>query len=336
MAAPAQATNIVTMLDLAKEKDPQGAAATIIDPISKRSPVMQLMHAKEGNLDTGHEVTSLLGLPSGQWIGYNEGVDPHKAVVENFVEACGRLCDLSQIDASLAKRAPGGAAAWRVAQDDRFLKGMGAEHERAFWYESTLRTPKAIHGLTTRFGKYSTSPGTPAYQVIPCHSSANGDNQNSLWLIVTGEGNLSLIHPKGSDVGIDTTDLGLSLATDANGRRFPAWNTWFELMTGPCIENYRQVVRICNIDPDVFSSTGDAITSAMAKAVHRVQALSDGRAMFFGNRQVLEWIDIESNYKARNTVTIKEWSGMEVLVFRGIPIVMTDGLVTNAEAIVTT
>ena len=90
-----------TLLDIAKTIDPNGRLAQVVQLMKQRSAIVEDATWMEGNMPTGHRVTSMVGLPSPTWNRVNKGVATGKHKTAQYDEACGLLEAASEVDARL-------------------------------------------------------------------------------------------------------------------------------------------------------------------------------------------------------------------------------------------
>ena len=120
------------------------------------------------------------------------------------------------------------------------------------------------------------------------------------------------------------------------------------------MRDWRYVVRICNIDTTDLAAgtTTQALTAAtllikaMARAFSRIPMMGMGRAAFYGNRTVKEFLSIQAMDKAQNVLRFTDGlnqfgevspgsvSPGGTLVFQGVPVRTVDRIL-NTEARIT-
>ena len=91
-----------TLLDVSKTLDPNGSTAAVAELLSQENEMLMDMPWFEGNLPTGHRITTRTGLPDVIFRKLNGGVPPSKATTAQLDEACGILEARSEIDKDLA------------------------------------------------------------------------------------------------------------------------------------------------------------------------------------------------------------------------------------------
>ena len=165
-------------------------------------------------------------------------------------------------------------------------------------------------------------------------------DNSSIWLIVWGENGVFGIFPKGSKAGVDHEDLGLvTVETTAGiaGSRMRAYQDRFTFKAGVALKDWRQAVRICNIDISnlVAESSAANLTKLLSKAVHRIQNLKAGKAAIYCNRTIIEYLDIQRQniVNTGGGITYQNVDGEVIPYFRGIPIRLCDALLETESRV---
>lgn len=323
-------TELPTLLDLQKMRDPDGGIATVVELLQTKTPILQDAVFQEGNLTTGHQYTSRTGLPSVQWRKLNEGVRPSKSKRGQQTETTGMLAGMSVVDVAEAKLSRN-EAAFRLSEDKGFIQSMSKEIETGFIYHSSLTSPEKIMGLAPRF---DSTTGAAGSQVIKADPTASGNDQTSVWLIGWGPQTVFGIFPQGTQAGLETRDMGVELWDDGTGAKFPAYVTYYEWKLGLVVKDFRYIVRVCNIDSSSFDATDGYVLEAMSDAINQLEDLNGVRPVFYVNRRVNGFIRKEARKALQNsTLTMADFGGRQLPSLDGIPIVRTDGI-TNTEATV--
>ena len=322
-----------SLLDVAKRTDPSGRIAKIAEVLTIDSPIIADCPWVEANGPDGHLVTTRTGLPSGTWRRFNQGVTPTKSNTAQFTETCGMLDAYSNVDVALAKR-NGNEAEFRQSEDLAFVAGLKRQMETAFVYASTKTTPEQIAGLSPRLDV--TSGNSYSNQIIKHDAGASGSDQTSIWLIGWAPRKVYGIYPKGSTAGLDQQDLGVEMVDDGvtAGAKFRAYRSYFTWNAGLCVEDYRYLIRICNIDTSNLAATGSALIQSMMEATERIQSLEDCSPVFYMNRTVRSFLRKQEVDTVKNsTLEFDRVGGKPVMSFSGIPIHRTDAIL-NTEAII--
>ena len=147
--------------------------------------------------------------------------------------------------------------------------------------------------------------------------------------------------PKGSKAGLEHDDYGLvTLETTAGvaGNLSRVFRERWKWTTGIALKDWRFVVRIANIDVSnmVADSSAAALNTLMTKATYRLPSLSVVNPVFYMNRSVAQYLDLQTTAKVSvgGQLTYEYVQGKRIMSFRGIPIRIVDQI-TETEAAVT-
>ena len=323
-------TELPTLLDQMKRLDPNGAIAHIVELLQRKNAILEDAVFMEGNLPTGHRFTSRTALPAVGWRRLNEGITPGKSATEQVDEATGMLEGMSVVDVDLAKLG-GNEAAFRASEDKGFIQSLSNEAETALFYASTATAPETIQGLTPRLNSLS---GRAKSQIIPVDAGAAGNDQASIWLVVWGPESVFGIYPKGSQGGLNSKDMGEQLWDDGVGRKFRAYVSHWQWKLGLVVKDYRQIVRMPNIDTSALDGTADTIIPAMIRGYSQIHDLRAGRPVFYVSRTVETYLWLQARNAVKNsTLAVREVEGRPVLTFMGIPVRRADALLTTESVV---
>lgn len=322
--------DLPTLLDQMNGLDPDGAVAAVVESLTRKNPVLQDMVVLEGNLVTGHQVTTRTGLPSVGWRRYNEGISTSKSRKGQFTESAGQLEGMSAVDVKQA-RLGGNEAAFRASEDLAFVQAMNNELSTGIFYHSTKTAPEKFLGLSPRLDSTSASP-YGATQIISVNTDDSTNDNTSIWGVVWSPEAVFGIYPKGSRGGLEPDDLGKQLWTDADSKKFRAWVTHWSWDFGLVVKDARQIVRIANIDTSSLSGTDDTLVPAMIQGYHRLLDVNAGRAAWYCNRTIAEFLHLQArNAVKSSTLRIENVDGQPVTYVMGMPVRVTDAI-TKTEA----
>jgi len=241
----------------------------------------------------------------------------------------------SSVDKDLALL-NGNINAFRLSEAKAFLEAMNQEMAQTLFYGNSGLAPEEFTGFSVR---YSLSTAPNGSHVLKA-GGAGADNA-SMWLIVWGEETVTGIFPKGSKAGLIHEDKGEQILQSAGGvagAQMVALVERFQWKAGIALKDWRYAVRICNIDvSDLVADAGAQalLLKFMAKAIHRIPYLGLGRPVFYANRTILEFLDIQEKaaVSAGGGLSYDTVDGKRVTSFRGIPIRTVDALL-ETEALV--
>ncbi|MGY6030663.1 major capsid protein [Phytobacter sp. AG2a] len=318
-----------TLLDVAKTLDPNGSTAAVAELLSQENEMLMDMPWYEGNLPTGHRITTRTGLPDVIFRKLNAGVPPSKATTAQIDEACGILEARSEIDKDLAML-NGNTGSFRLLQAKGFMEAMNQRMQQTVLYGSTETTPEAFLGLAPRFGFAPTNSTAAPNKVNVIDAGGTGSNNTSIWLVGWGANTVHGIYPKGSQAGLIHNDLGEGDAFDANQNRYRAFMDQYQWKCGIALHDWRYVVRIANIDVTALTknaATGPDIIDLMTQAVEKIHSLTGVTPSFYVNRTVRSFLRRQTvNKVAASTLAYDEVGGKPALRFGEVPVRRVDAL----------
>lgn len=323
---------VPTLVDVAKRLDPNGSIATIAELLAQTNEILIDMPFMEGNLPTGHRTTVRTGNPTVAWRILNAGVAASKSTTAQIDEAVGLLEAWSVVDCEIA-RLNGNIGEFRLSEAQAFIEAMNQEFASVLFYGNSGLNPEKFTGLSPRYASLSST--VAASQNTISAAGASGD-QTSIWLIVWGPNTVTGIYPKGSTAGLQRKDLGeqvVQTSTTIGAGNMLAYEEQFVWKGGIAVRDWRYAVRICNIDVSdlVANSSPPDLTFFMSKAVHRIPNMGMGRPVFYMNRTVAEFLDIQrqGSVSTGGGITFDNVDGVWRPSFRGIPIRTTDAILST-------
>lgn len=333
----------LTLSEIIRRENPDGTLADLVDVINKQSALLKYATWIECNNGTYHEDTRTAFEPSGSERGYDMGVSKEAGGSEKVTEPTCMLDGFSEIDAAKLRHSPDELVA-RMQEDDFFLRGMSKTGVSRLFSGSRATNPLQINGINVRsFYNSLTSPD--AYRYVYDNAGGNASvtaNKTSIYILQFGPKMLNLIYPRndaaagGTRYGIKIEDYGRALIPDAAGKKYPAWQTWFEFHFGLFIHDPRCIKRVVNISTtnidgiDDFAFDEDALIEAVSDLEYNGE-----NAMILCNRTVLAQMWKRVSGKANCWTQTADPFGKPVAQFNMIPIFREDQI-TNTQATVTT
>ena len=324
--------NVLTLMDWAKELDPDGKVARTVSILSQKNEMLTDMMFMEGNLPTGHRVSIDTGLPDVYWRLINQGVATSKGTTAQVDEQCAILEARSHADVDLAEL-NGNVGEYRMSQARRFLEAMSQEAASTLIYGSAA-SPEEIVGFANRYSSTSATNG----ENILLGGGSGADNA-SVYLIGWGEDACFGIFPKGSQAGIQHKDKGIDDVEDSSGNTYEAYKDLFKWKLGLVVEDWRYAVRIPNIDiSDLQGLTGTqaitastAVVKLMSRAIDHLPDLNSVRPVFYTNRTVMSHLRVMALEKSASAVTIEPGLNqfgqtIHEMRFLGIPVRIMDAM----------
>lgn len=336
IVGPTLGANVLTLADWAKRVDPNGGVPQIIENLTQINSILEDMSFVEGNLPTGMRSTIRTGLPAVYWRLINQGTPPSKSTTAQVDEQSGILEAWSEVDPLLA-RLNGNVAAFRDSEAQPFREAMSQEMASTLFYGNSSTAPEEFTGLSAR---YSSLSAANAQNII---DGGGGSDNTSIWLIVWGPNTVTGFFPKGSQAGLEHNDYGeVTVETTAGiaGNRMRAYQEMWQWQMGVSVRDWRYAVRIANIDVSVLignDANSAKLFQLMTAATYAVPSLTMGRPVFYVNRTVAKYLDIQGQDRVSSGggLTYENLDGRRIMSFRGIPVKVVDALLEN-EAEVTT
>jgi hypothetical protein len=319
------------------------------------------MSMMEGNTQTGHVTTIRTGLPAIAWRSINVGIQPSKSTTKQLTVAAGMLEGMGKVDEKLVELASDGQA-FRLSEVSPFMESFSQTLSTTLFYGDTRVNPDRFTGLSAYYSflnaAYQANPdallnpsatlpdsGRNVFDAsINTQGQTFGDPSQSkncsLWLLCWGEQSIHGFFPKGGSAGIKHEDKGKWLVDDGRGlgASYWAWVDQYRAELGLVVRDWRQGVRICNIDTVALASAGDDVDLSAnifknaIQAVNYLQFPEGGKVCWYANRFLKTYLEVKAMNKANNFISFETLAdGRKVTKLMGYPIRRVDALL-NTEA----
>lgn len=335
--------NNLTLADRAKHLDPKGRPAAFARLLTKTDMFWDYLATMPSNGGTKHSLTVETSLPEIGYRGYNEGSTASKGTLAQFEEGMSMLESRTEVDVELAK-VQSMKEHLMAVQADMKMRAFRYTQATTFFYGNAAVNKKAFNGLSVRYANHTNAGNSD--NVLTCGGS--GADNTSIWLISSSPETFYSIFPEGSAAGLQQQNLGEQRVTKPDGSAMQAYCELYKWNFGLALQDWRHVVRICNIDvSDLQTLSGTQAASALAtniwnqmhEAFYRIPGGGAGtRMMFAMNRTchaALSRLNGEKNSGALDYGKSLSAFGTprQYSTFMGIPIALTDSLI-NTEAAV--
>lgn len=321
-----------TLLDVAKQLNPEGSVDKLVEILDQTNEIIADAVFIEANGITGHRTSIRAGLPTPTWRKMYGFVQPTKGTAVQVTDSMGMMEAYAEVDQALVDL-NGNTAAFRLNEDRAHIEGMNQEFASTLFYGNESSEPEAFTGLSPRYNDQSAANGE---NILTSAVTPDATDNASIWLIVWGPNTIHCLYPKGSMGGLKVTDKGQVTLTDSSGGNMEAYRTHYRWDCGLCVRDWRYAVRI-NFDlEDVIAAgtSGPVLSQLMGQAIRRIPSLGMGRPAFYANRDALDAIDLQANYKGNMAFkTIEDAQGKLVDTFRKIPIRRVDALLSTEAGI---
>jgi hypothetical protein len=336
-----------TLIDVASRTTTDGNIPVIAEMLSQCNELNEDVPYIEANEMSGHEFVFRTSIPAGAWRQYNAGVPYSKSTTAKARVGLGMLEDYSQVDRALAEHS-GDKEKFRESEDVAFLEGMSQTIEQTFWYGNTATNPAQFMGFSPFYN--SISQAQNGANILS--GGGTGTSNASIWMIGWGPDSIFGLFPRGSAAGLAMEDKGdVVPGYDALGNRFEAYTSWFRQQVGLCPKDWRYGARLANVDvtsaglagpnaPDLFALMAELILffpklSGTTSGVTKTDAAMEPtiRTVFYVNRTVRHWMDVQAMRNRNVLLQIDDYAGKPVMGYRGLPIKISDQLLTTEATI---
>ena len=327
-------TSYPTLLEISKQFSADGTPLPIAELLTETNEALDDIPWVEANSNTGHRIAVETSLPDAVWRKLNQGVIPTKGTTADLTEAAAQLASLGKVDKTLADMS-GNVSAFRVRKNRRHMEGMNQRWMEALFYGDPTVNPEQFLGLSTRFSQKSAINGA---NIID--AGGTGTDNQSIWLVGWGVGSVYGFYPKGTQGGLIHKDYGeeLALAPDGVGE-LPMYRDWFQQTGGIAVEDWRNVVRIANVDtsdlgPDPTTGATANLIDLMVQAIELLGTPASIRPVFYVSRDLRSFLRRQANNVKNVRLGLDEIAGRKVTVFDGIPVRRVDRLLKTESRVV--
>lgn len=330
----ALATTNLTLLDLAKLKDPDGTIASVVELLNEKNELLEDAVFMQGNLETGHRTTVRTGIPTPTWRKLYGRVADQTARTAQVTENCGMLEAYAETDKALLDLA-GNVNQARLNEEMAFIEGFKQKLAYSMIYESESNTPEAITGLAPRYNAL-----TGAGNSENVLNAGGSTNLTSIWCVGWGDLTCAGIVPKNSTAGLQITDKGQVTSETASGK-MEVYRTHFRQDAGLCVRDWRSVVRIANIDTVALAglsgtqsiSASTSILRLMIEAREKIDDAPFARPAFYVNRATRIRLRQAILDKVAGNLTFETVAGKRVMVYDDTPIRRLDQISSSETAV---
>lgn len=321
--ATVAATN-PTMLDIAKLMGPDGQIVQDVgELLNQINPMYEDIVWEEANGGTYHRHSQRTGIPEPTWRRYYEGVSPTKSTYAQLDEPIGMMENRSVVDEDLVKHS-GNPGRVRLLEAKGIIEGFDQAFTETLLYGDVATAPAKFNGVMSRYDALVSSAAS-GENVID--AGGTGSDNASILVVKWASGKVFGIYPRGTPVGLQRQDLGVQQITtsDSPPRRYSAYEEIFKWQCGLVVQDWRNIVRIANIDKSalVAQSGAAALLELLAIAVDKLPA-GDGRTVIYMNRTLRSMLRIQTMKQSNVHLMVGGEEGRKKLMFDEIPIRIVD------------
>lgn len=314
------ATDRLTAIEAVKRNGVTPDERRIIEAMRSTNEILADVPVFEANNETVHKHLVRTSLPKAEVRLLNAGVGATSSTTKVVVDPIMQLATYSRVDASLVKNAKD-PNAFLTGEEIAFIEGMGQQQAELMIYGDANKTGE-INGMATRRAKLESG--------ICFNAGGSGNALTSLYIARVGREGLSYIHPKGaSGIGVSRQDDGIVDADAGNGKKFKAYQSYFQCDFGLSLGNEKALLALRNI---AASMTGDDLIKEIITLSKKLPA-GDGAIVVYANGDLLNRIDLSLANKGNVNHTVQDPWGKEMVSIRGIRLRQVDAILNTESAI---
>ena len=321
-----------TLLDAAALTTDSGAPVAIAELLHETNPAFDDIPMVEANSTTGHKIAARQSLPEAFRRRVNQGIKPTASGFGSIVESPGMYNALGQIDDKLMQLAVD-KNRFRFTQNKGHIEALGQQFFNDLFYGDQTVTPESFLGIAPRYDSLAAAERT-SVQILDAGGSAN---LASIYLVGWGEGSVTGFYPKGTQAGIQHRPFDLAMVSDGNGGQYAGWQDWFDLNSGLAVEDYRNIVRIANINVDALTTdgaTGAKLIELMTIATEQLNNPNGLNPVFYAPRIISTYLRLQITNHKNVFLSQEEVAGKKVTAFDGKPVRRVDALSVNETRVV--
>lgn len=323
----------LTLLDIAREQDPDGKIAQIAEILTETNPILQDAPMLPSNADMGNRVTLRSTLPTVQRAKINQGTTRSKGTTKQMVDTIGMYDGRSEVDSRLAYIVgAGNFAQARANEDDSFVEALNQLMADDLFYGDEAIYESGCTGLQPRLETAATAK--TGSQVAKHHGSPSGSDYTSIFIVDWHPRYVHLIYPKAHRGGIVTEDHGKVEVLDAESKPFDAFVTYFLLMFGLTIRDPRHIGRLANIDvSQALADTSTLIFNSLVPMLNRMPKPNGARRVLYCSTNVKTAIELQVKSVSNLALSIQDYLGEPTPHVHGYPVRDCDAI-SEAESLV--
>jgi len=333
-------TELLTLADVAKSKDKK--IGKVAEVLVKHNEMLNDIPSMEMNEGTIHKEDIRSALPAVYYRKANQPIPASKSTIEERTFTATHFESKSQIDRAVAERGGMDRVAYnRWNQAQGHLQAHAQELASLMIYGSPSTSNLKTAGFFDILSTLNTAEPT-SKQIIDAGGS--GSDNTSILKVHWGEQSVFGVYPKGTRYGITREDYSAGgklvkiPGLDVNGNAGDFWGYEEDFLTdhGLVVKDYRQIVRIANIDvSELIALTGADLIDLMISANYKIDSQTNGKGCWYMNRTLEAALHKQALTKvgAGAGLSFDNFEGRKILTFLGDPIRRMDSILNSEEAV---
>jgi hypothetical protein len=316
-----------TLVEAAKQTDPDGSAATIAEILDKKNELWGVIPLMQSNDVSSHVFTVRDKLPTISTRQVNRGstlsVSSRKQTrvemvhLEDWIRADELVID-RQADPKMHL----------MNEVVAHVEAMDQEIWERFFYDTPGDAADGILGLSNRYNLSSMAN-------VDKTNAGSGSDTTSVWMLEPGFNTIYIVYPKGSTAGVSKEDKGKRTVYDSVGP-YDAYEVKLAAEFGLVPVDPRGIQRFANIESSGVDDTlFDVSSFEYRNLVNMRNRLPNGGrgGVLLMNRTTKAQADILAWDKSTNAFSRETWDGQPVTTFQGMRVIMVEALVDTETAL---
>ena len=330
------ATKYQTLVDLMKQTVGDSVVTDIAEMMSEDDVVIANLHVKECNDGTANTSVIRTGLPTGTFRQLYGFVAPEKSETVQVKDITGMLEAYSVVDVDLVDKAKN-PKQFRLNESRAFIEGMTQTASQNIFYGSVKDNAAKFDGLAVRYSKLSDNKRNIGFNIVD--GKGKGSDNASVWLVTTGENDIALIYPQGSQGGLKHEDDGIVTETNKEGGKRKVYQDHYKHDLGVTVKDWRSTCRIANISISELQEGKVDLLDLLRQGYFKIKKYAKGtngafkRTFIFCNSTVAMYLDKAACDKSNVNLSIKEYCGEDITHYKNIPILTTDVLLDTEDRV---
>lgn len=325
---PTATINFGTYADFATRDGFDKTTRKIIELQAKTNEIMEDMIVSEANEGSVCKTTVRQQLPQVAWRMINKGTKPGKSATGQISFTSGGMENFAFVDERMLQSYGGvgseRANEWRLGENEAYQEAQNIEMATTLFYGDEKVNPAKFTGLGAYYYSPDIAKCSAAEYVID--AGGTGASLTSIWLVNWGQTSIHGFFPAGTSAGFKYRDNGRVQAFDDDGGKLYGYESQYNWDLGLAVRDYRQAVRICNIN--LANITDTALINALIAAHEQLYSLN-GKVALYCNRKVTTKIMQLAQAKTNVNLGIDEFGGKKLTHFWGIPFRRCDAIVNT-------
>lgn len=314
----------LTLVEVAKRKDPSGQMAVIAEVLAEDNQILQDAVWKESNDTFSNKTVRRSALPSGTWRKLNKGVANESSKTTEVIDTIGLLETRAENDVRVINAFPNPKQA-RHDEAMAFVEGLAQTMAATIIYGNSATTPEKFTGLAPRLDALAATENVIG-------AGGTGSDVTSIYVVTWDVRNgVYMIYPKNSKAGLQHDDLGIESVEDSDGNKFRAYVDHFTWDAGMVVKNNKCIGRIANIESAGTSNIFDE--DDLITLLNRMKTGPGTR--IYVNETIMTQMEIAQKDKTNAFYTLSDspLAPGPVLKFKGFPVRKVDQILNTESAI---